>query len=371
MRALVVGGTGPTGPFLVNGLLQRGYKVSILHRGTHEIPEIPPEVEHVHADPHFRETLDQGLAGRAFDLVIATYGRLRVVAEALVGKTPRFIGIGGVASYRGYVETQANFPTGLKTPTAEDAPLVGSEEEARFAYLIAMTEEAVMQGHHKGYYNATHFRYPYVYGPYQLVPREWCVIRRILDKRPYILLPDGGLTLTTHGYAANLAHAVLLAVDQPEASAGQIYNCGDEQVLTLHQWVEIITHTMNYQWEIICLPQAMAHPARALLLHPTSHHRVMDLSKIKNQLGYKDLLPAEEALAKTVHWYVKNQPESGGEIEKRLQDPFNYPAEDQFVAAFKESLKRIEEIPFDIQTERPHAYAHPKEPSQQRDHRGR
>jgi nucleoside-diphosphate-sugar epimerase len=44
MNALVVGGTGPTGPFIVNGLLQRGYKVTIFHRGTHEIPEITPEV---------------------------------------------------------------------------------------------------------------------------------------------------------------------------------------------------------------------------------------------------------------------------------------------------------------------------------------
>lgn len=367
MKALVVGGTGPTGPFLVNGLLQRGYNVSILHRGTHEIPEIPPEVEHLHADPHFRETLDDALKGRSFDLVIATYGRIRIVAEALVGKTPRFIGIGGVACYRGYMNPQVNFPAGLKTPTPESAPLVASEEELRFAYLIAMTEEVVMQCHP----NAAFFRYPYVYGPYQLVPREWCVIRRILDKRPYIILPDGGLTLSTHGYAANLAHAVLLAVDKPEASAGQIYNCGDEQVLTLHQWVEIIAQAMNYKLDIICLPNEVAGPARPLVMHATSHHHVMDLSKLKNELGYRDLLPAEEALVKTVHWYMENPPERGGEIEKRLQDPFNYPAEDQLVAIFTESLKRMAAIPFEVESTRPHPYAHPKVPGQQRDHRDR
>ncbi len=82
MKALVVGGTGPTGPFLVKGLQKRGYTVTILHRGTHEIPEIGPEVEHIHADPHFRETLDAALAHRTFDLVLATYGRIRFVAEA-------------------------------------------------------------------------------------------------------------------------------------------------------------------------------------------------------------------------------------------------------------------------------------------------
>ncbi|MFH1486398.1 MAG: NAD-dependent epimerase/dehydratase family protein, partial [Chloroflexota bacterium] len=52
MKALVIGGTGPTGPYIVEGLLKRGYDVAILHRGTHEIP-LPTEVEHIHNDPHF------------------------------------------------------------------------------------------------------------------------------------------------------------------------------------------------------------------------------------------------------------------------------------------------------------------------------
>jgi uncharacterized protein YbjT (DUF2867 family) len=75
MKALIVGGTGPSGPFLANGLIERGYKVTIFHRGTHEIPEIVPEVAHIHGDPHFRETIEAALGDRTFDVVIATYGR--------------------------------------------------------------------------------------------------------------------------------------------------------------------------------------------------------------------------------------------------------------------------------------------------------
>ena len=44
MKALVVGGTGPTGPFIVNGLIERGYEVTIFHRGTHEIPRFRPRL---------------------------------------------------------------------------------------------------------------------------------------------------------------------------------------------------------------------------------------------------------------------------------------------------------------------------------------
>lgn len=62
MKALIVGGTGPSGPFLANGLIERGYQVTIFHRGTHEIPEIVPEVAHIHGDPHFRKTIREDRA---------------------------------------------------------------------------------------------------------------------------------------------------------------------------------------------------------------------------------------------------------------------------------------------------------------------
>jgi len=36
MKALVIGGSGPTGPHVLAGLLERGYDVAMLHRGVHE-----------------------------------------------------------------------------------------------------------------------------------------------------------------------------------------------------------------------------------------------------------------------------------------------------------------------------------------------
>ena len=370
VKALVVGGTGPTGPFLVQGLLERGYEVSILHRGTHEVPEIPPEVEHIHTDPHFRETLQTSLIGRRFDLVVATYGRLRVVAEVMSDKTPRFIGIGGNPVYRGMFVPERNFPTGMKVPLTESAPVAQSEADGRLSYLVAKTEADVMQGHHDGKYNATYFRYPLVYGPYQVSPPEWCVIRRILDRRPFMILPDGGLTLGTRGYAANLAHAVLLAVDQPEVSAGQVYNCGDEGLLSIHQWVELIAHTLEYEWELISLPAAVAHPSAPLLpLVPGWYHCVQDLTKIRTELGYRDVMPIEEALPQVVRWYVEHPPERGGVLEKALNDPFDYAAEDRLVTAYRACLDQLQEIPFE-RSDDYHPYAHPRRPGQQ-DHRQR
>lgn len=366
-KALVVGGTGPTGPFIVNGLLDRGYAVTIFHRGVHEIPEIPPCVEHIHGDPHFRETIDAALQGRSFDLVVATYGRIRHVAEALAGKTDRLITVSGTSVYRGYKEPERLTPAGMAVPTREDSQLVVDEEEFRFGRLLTITENAVMRAHPR----ATILRYPYVYGPHQLVPREWCVIRRILDKRPFIIVADGGLTLGAHGYAGNLARAVLLAIDQPGVSQGQIYNCRDERILTLRQTIEVIAAAMNASIEIVNFPHEIAGPARPMLLREHSYHWMTDISKLKSELGYRDLLPVSKALPKTVEWYLKNPPQRGGEVEKRLTDPFDYELEDRLVAIQRDAVDRMKQAGVEEQKSRPHPYAHPKAPGGARDHRER
>ena len=99
VKALVVGGTGPTGPHVVNGLLDRGFEVSILHTGAHESPEIPAQVEHIHTDPFDSEKTSQALGSRTFDLAIVMYGRLRELANLLVGKAGKLVSVGGVPAY--------------------------------------------------------------------------------------------------------------------------------------------------------------------------------------------------------------------------------------------------------------------------------
>ena len=158
MKALVVGGTGPSGPYIVDGLLERGYEVTILHRGTHEV-EFSGPVEHLHSDPHFVETLEETLGSRTFDLVVCTYGRLKLVAQVMKGRTPRFIGIGGTGLYRALVHSPRG-PVGIPIPIPEDAPLNLDPDLDKMTYLMAVSEQEVMKIHNEGHYNATIFRYP-------------------------------------------------------------------------------------------------------------------------------------------------------------------------------------------------------------------
>ncbi len=323
MKALLVGGTGPTGPFVVQGLIQRGYKVAILHSGKHEI-DLPREVEHIHGDPQFFAPLREALGGRTFDLVVAMYGRLRHVAEAIKGKTARLVAAGGMP-YNAFVEGEGE-STAVPVLIPEDAPLFRDEKRNKFTYLMTVSEEVMMGAHHEGSYNATILRFPMIYGPRQVAPREWCIIRRILDGRRHLILPDGGLKLERRGYAGNVAAAVLLAVDKPSESAGQIYNVGDETIWSLKEWVDAIARVMGHRWDPVSMPFAIARPTRPYA--GRSFHWVPDIEKIRAHLGYCDEVPAEEGLKRTVRWYLEHRPDAGGEIEINLQDPFDYEAED-------------------------------------------
>jgi len=340
--ALVIGGTGPTGYYIVDGLIERGFAVAILHTGRHEIDEIPPEVEHIHTDPFSEADLRTALGTRTFDLTVATYGRLRRVAQVMAGKTARFISVGGGPAYLGYMNAGALEPAGLPVPVAEEAATVTAEEQDAKGYRIALTETALFEAQP----DATHFRYPYIYGKYQIAPREWSVVRRILDGREFIVLPDGGLTLNHYGFAGNMAHALLLAVDNFEVSRGQIYNCGDDEVLTLRQVVEVIGAALEYDWTIENLPWEFAAPARPLVQQPWTTHRVFDIAKLKRDLDYRDLVSPREALAMVARQLAAAPLPYGGTAEKVLQDPFDYAAEDAIVAAWRQVRAAMPEPAF-------------------------
>lgn len=49
-KALVVGGTGPSDPHIVDGLIRHGWDVTVLHGGQHEAEFVEP-VDHIHVAP--------------------------------------------------------------------------------------------------------------------------------------------------------------------------------------------------------------------------------------------------------------------------------------------------------------------------------
>jgi nucleoside-diphosphate-sugar epimerase len=311
------------------------------------------------------ESLNEAFEGRNFDVVVSTYGRLRYIAEAIKNHTDRLISVGGQAVYKGWMRV----PDPEAVVNTEESPFPVKEEQEflelpgvdHFVDRMLESEQLVMRAHQEGHYNATHFRYPIVYGPRHIAPGEWSIIRRILDGRRQLVLPGGGQILLSRACGKNVAHALLLAIDNPGASAGQIYNIRDERLLTMRQWVEIIAGAMNHEFEFVEVPLSMARLGPSYIPVPLlfQHHQVMDIAKIQQQLGYRDIVPAEQGLELVVRWLVENRPEPGGDAEKNTGDPFDYAAEDKLISQFSRLWEKLEQMPVSKHGWR-HPYAHPK-----------
>jgi nucleoside-diphosphate-sugar epimerase len=226
-----------------------------------------------------------------------------------------------------------------------------------------VTEETVMRAHREGHYNATYFRYPLLYGPNAPANPDWSIVRRLLDGRTRVVVAANGL-LRRRGFAQNVAHALLLAVDKPREASGQIYNIRDEQQYTQRQHVEFIARHMQHACEIVEVPPALAHrvykggsaelPAGVL---------EFDIGKIRGQLGYRDLVSPAQGLGAAVDWLLANRPEPGGEIERQLGDPFAYAAEDALIAACAQGYAAAARVEFPAM-DLGHMYRHPKKPGE-------
>ena len=234
-RALVIGGTGPTGPFVVEGLHERGFEVTILHGGQHEYEFAVPGVRHIHEDPHFQESLERGLGGETFDLVVAQYGRLRVIAEVLRGRTERLVAVGGATGIfapdddpRWGADGQAGaLPRHLDR--LRRGCRAGRRAQARPA--DGRGDEHAVRAPRRRRLRATYVGYPVNYGPRTPGPVRLVGDQARARRAPAIVIADGGLKIDSRVFTANAAAAVLLVVDNPEIAAGKRYSVADENAV--------------------------------------------------------------------------------------------------------------------------------------------
>jgi nucleoside-diphosphate-sugar epimerase len=364
MRALVIGGTAATGPHIIRELQKRGYDVTIYHRGLHEIPS--PDlatIAHIHGEPHFREEIEKDLGDKKWDVVVATYGRLRYLADALVGRTPRLITVGGRAVMKGWIhisdEHWAQHAQEVVNPGPEDTAYEDPGVD-HFVDRMIETEQTIMAHHRAGDYVATHFRYATVYGPYGIgEPFEWRIVKRILDGRKRFVIQDGGQNLFTRCAAPNAAYSIALAIDKPEVAGGEIYHIGDNAQYTYKQWVEMIAAAMEHEFEFVNLPFEIVPPGGTVVASGHRYHRLMDTHKIRCQLGYNDAVAPQDWVKHTVRWVLENRPD-----QKDGYDPgehFDYEAEDALIAWWQDAVARVPQLAEHRASMR-HPYPHPKEP---------
>lgn len=361
-RALVIGGTGPTGPPVVEGLAERGYGVTIFHGGQHEVEFAVPGVRHIHADPHFSQTLEEGLGSETWDLVVAQYGRLRIVAEAMKGRTGRLVAIGGATALYGGDADERWGRLGRPALFPEQSEILvcdkGPDGSTKLGLRMVQALDSLMDAHASGAYDATYVMYPVNFGPRNPGPYDWAVIRRILDGRTRMVIADGGIKLESRVFSENAAQAVLLVVDNPEVSAGKRYAVADEYVFSMRQRIEFIARHMGVKLELVDLPYELAWPCQPLWRRERNH-KLCQSTLIREELHFREATPVDVGFSRTIDWLIDNRPEPGGEAEQQVGDPFDYRSEDLLMDRWLAHAAAFEPVESTLLAAG-HQYRHPK-----------
>ncbi len=334
MRILLIGGSGFIGRRVVACLQQRGHHVIIFHRGqTGLLAEVDAERitgNRLEIDRHI-ESIVRARPDATIDFLPWNDTDTRRVVDALNGRTGRVVHLSSGDVYRAW----GNFLHGTygePVPLDEQAPLrsdlypYAGTRPGMEHYDKVLAERVILQAHYERGYPGVIIRLPMVYGPGDHQHRTWEYVKRMIDRRPAILLGSCHAAWLWHrGYVDDVAFAIVLAAER-QASVGQVYNVGSLTTLTEAAWVRHIGHVLGWSGEIVIVPE---HHLPDHLRTPYSYqqHILFDTSKIRRELGYYELVDPDEALRLTVEW-ERNTPPSTFDAAR-----FDYAAEDAVLKA--------------------------------------
>ena len=326
-KILVIGGTGPTGVPIVNNFLRAGDDVCIFHSGKHPA-EFDGPVERIIGNAKDVEDVRAKAACRGWDVVVCMYGRLRAQAEVFAGKTQRLVGITGQPVY---LHSMPSTPKArIELPIPEFAPR--QYDANGYQGKVAAGEDQLLAQHGNGDFQTVIIRYPGVFGPRAPMNHEWAVVKRIIDDRPFMIMPHDGMAYFQRGYIDNLAHLTYLAATRPEA-AGQAFNAGDERVLSARRVAEIILDELGSSLELIGVP---AQYCRGVYPLAEKSNQILDMSKARNLLGYRDVIDVESATRSTARYLFANHPDES-DLRAVGHGVFDYENEDRIVARWREA----------------------------------
>jgi nucleoside-diphosphate-sugar epimerase len=306
VRVLIVGGTSLTGPFAVRRLHALGHEVTVFHRGDHEA-ELPAGVRHVHGDianPP-REVLNSSP-----EVVVHMWAMTEADAEsffdAFRGVAGRAVVISSGDVYRSYGRLQrleSGPPDNM--PLTEDAPLresrypyrnlAPSQDHWMMQYEKILVEQTVMS---QPDLPATVLRFPAVLGPNEYRRFQRWLEPMLRGDSELRIQDDWAAWSWTHGFAEDVAEAVVLAATNP-AAAGRIYNVGEINAPAMAERLADFARVAGWQGRIVRAP-ASELPEADRMAQDFAHHLTYDTTRIREEIGYREIVPYEASLARTI-----------------------------------------------------------------------
>jgi nucleoside-diphosphate-sugar epimerase len=336
MRILVIGGTGFIGLPLVRQLAAMGHSVAVFHRGNAQV-DLP--AEHILGDrrhlPEIRPAPDV-----LVDLILSSGVQAQSLMDAFRGVAKRVVAASSMDVYRACGVLHGSEEGPLEpVPLTEDSALrtklqTYPPEQVKMLqqffgwldddYDKIPVERAILGDPELP---GTVLRLPMIYGPGDRLRRLYPIVKRIDDRRPAILFEETvAQWRSPRGYVENVAAALALAAVS-ERAAGRVYNVAEAPAFSELEWARKVAEAAGWSGRFITLRKERT-PAHLVMPGNTAQHWEADSTRIREELGYREVVGLDEAIARTVEW--ERATPTGGFIPHL----FDYPAED---AAIREA----------------------------------
>jgi len=338
MRVLIIGGTGFIGSFVTPLLAAAGHEVTVLSRGA-ATAALPAGVRAVPGDRQRLEERATELRAIAPDVVIDMILSSGRQAEALVrtflGAAGRIVALSSIDVYRACGVVHGLEPGPLEpVPLTEESPLrtrLQTYPPDRIRMLQRVfgwldddydkipVERAIFAP--RAELPGTVLRLPMVYGPGDPLHRLFPILKRVDDQRPVIpLCASMSQWRGPRGYVENVAAAVALAASS-DVAAGRVYNVAEEETFSECEWAQQVAAAAGWRGDVAVIPDERA-PTHLRGPGNTAQHWTTDASRIRRELGYREIVSRDEALRRTIAWERAHPPAQFDSAQ------FDYAAED-------------------------------------------
>ncbi|MGM9603552.1 MAG: SDR family oxidoreductase [Faecousia sp.] len=243
MNALLIGGTGTISMAITRLLVQKGWEVHLLNRGTRK-GEAPEGVHWIQADINDEQAVREILEGRHFDCVCEFIGFVPEQVERDIrlfeGKTKQYLYISSASAYhKPAMDCRITEGTALANPYWD------------YSRNKIACEEVLMKAYRERQFPATIIRPSHTYdnrnvplgvhgsnGSYQ-------VLKRMLEGKPVIIHGDG-TSLWTMTHNTDFAKGYVGLMGNPHA-IGEAFQITNDEVLTWNQIYRTIADVLGVE----------------------------------------------------------------------------------------------------------------------------
>jgi len=337
-RAVVLGGTGVIGRAVARRLLGAGWDVTAVGRDRSHLPDDVAAAggRFVAADRTEPDQLPAALGGGAdllVDCLCFTAGHARDLLPLLadVGSTVM------ISSKAVYVDAVGNHVNSAAAPAfdgpvRESQPTMAPREDIDYlegegygANKVAAEQVLLDSGH-----PVTVVRPSKVHGDGSSRPHEWVFVKRVLDRRPVVVLSRGGRGVDHPSAAVNVAALIETAAHNP---GRRILNSADPDAPSALEISRTVAGHLGHHWAEVLLDDDA--PAE---LGPHPWDRVpgirLDMTAAED-LGYQPAGDYATTVTTELDWLVSiagHDPAHTGFDPEGFASMLDYTAEDDYLA---------------------------------------